>query len=62
MLVLSRKSGQSVLIGNDIEVYVDRINGDQVRLAVKAPRAVLVLRNEILKRNEANDERDGAGI
>lgn len=47
MLVLSRKSGQGLLLGKDIEITVLRVDGDQVRLGVKAPRNVTVLRKEL---------------
>ena len=47
MLVLTRKSSQSIMIGDDIEVSVLAITGDKVRIGIEAPRAVPVLRREI---------------
>jgi carbon storage regulator len=47
VLVLTRKSSQSILIGDDIEVSVLAIMGDKVRIGIEAPRAVPVLRREI---------------
>ncbi|WP_149678228.1 carbon storage regulator CsrA [Thermoclostridium caenicola] len=47
MLVLTRKKGQSVMIGHDIEISLIDIQGDQVRLGIKAPRSVAVHRKEI---------------
>ena len=47
MLVLSRKTSDSLLIGKDIEVVVVEIRGNTVRLGVKAPDDVKVLRGEI---------------
>lgn len=47
MLVLTRKKGQSVMIGEDIEITVADIQGDQIRLAIKAPRNVAIHRKEI---------------
>jgi len=47
MLVLSRKSGEQILIGEDIEVVVLEINGDHVKLGFTAPRYVPIFRAEI---------------
>jgi carbon storage regulator len=47
MLVLTRKKGQSVMIGHDIEISLIDIQGDQVRLGIKAPKSVAVHRKEI---------------
>lgn len=47
MLVLTRKSGQSIVIGEDIIVTVLEIRGDQVRLGIQAPRELPVYREEI---------------
>lgn len=49
MLVIARKTGQTLLIGDDIEVTVSAIRGDQVRLAINAPREVAVLRKEVVE-------------
>lgn len=48
MLVIARKTGQTLLIGDDIEVTVSAIRGDQVRLAINAPREISVLRKEVV--------------
>lgn len=47
MLVVTRRKGQRIVIGNDIEVVVSGISGSTVRLAVVAPRSVPVLRGEV---------------
>jgi carbon storage regulator len=47
VLVLTRKSSQSIMIGDDIEVSVLAITGDKVRIGIEAPRAVPILRREI---------------
>ena len=47
MLVLTRKLDQSIKIGDDIEITVVEVRGDQVRLGVAAPRDVTVHRREI---------------
>lgn len=49
MLVLTRRVGQTVKIGDDIEVTLVQINGDQVRLGIQAPRHVQVNRKEVLE-------------
>lgn len=50
MLVLTRKFGQSIVIGNDIVCTVLGINGNQVRLGIKAPKDLAVYRDEIHQR------------
>jgi carbon storage regulator len=47
MLILSRRVGECVTIGNDIVVRVVSISGNQIRLGITAPREVRVLREEI---------------
>ncbi len=47
MLVLSRKIGESILIGSDIRVEVVRQKGDSVVLGISAPDSYLVLREEL---------------
>ncbi|WIL39132.1 carbon storage regulator CsrA [Kurthia sp. YJT4] len=49
MLVLSRKIGESIMIGEGIEVKVISIDGDQVKLGIEAPRHIKVHRHEIFK-------------
>ena len=57
MLVLTRKTNQSIMIGDEIEVTILSVTGDKVRLGINAPRDVPVFRQEVY---EAIDER-GAG-
>lgn len=47
MLVLTRRLNQSIKIGDDVEITVIEVRGDQVRLGVSAPRDVAVHRKEI---------------
>jgi len=47
MLVLTRKVNQSIVIGEDVEVVVLEVRGEQVRLGIRAPRDVVVHRKEI---------------
>jgi carbon storage regulator len=50
MLILTRRVGETVIIGNDVDVTVLGVKGNQVRLGVKAPREVTVHREEIYQR------------
>jgi carbon storage regulator len=47
MLVLTRKSNQSIMIGDDIEVSVLSIMGEKVRIGIQAPRDIPVFRKEV---------------
>jgi carbon storage regulator len=47
MLVLSRKCDQSLILGEDITVTVLGIEGDRVKLGIRAPRSIPVLREEV---------------
>lgn len=49
MLVLSRKVGERIHIGNDIFVEVRRVAGNRVTLAVNAPKTVRILRGELME-------------
>ncbi len=49
MLVLSRKVGQRVLIGDDIAITVVRVSGGGVRLGIEAPESLSVVREELQK-------------
>ena len=58
MLVLTRKSNQSIMIGDDIEVSVLAIMGEKVRIGIEAPRSVPVFRKEVwieIQRDQAED-------
>ena len=59
MLVLTRKSNQSIMIGDDIEVSVLAIMGEKVRIGIAAPRDVPVFRKEVYL--EIQQERAGEG-
>lgn len=47
MLVLSRKINEKIRIGDDIEIMVVAVAGDQVRIGIEAPREVKILRSEV---------------
>ena len=48
MLVLIRNEGQSIKVGDHIEVHISEINGSQVKVAINAPREVKILRSELV--------------
>ena len=59
MLILTRRVGETVVIGDDVTVTVLGVKGNQVRLGVNAPREVAVHREEIfdrIKRQSAEDD------
>jgi carbon storage regulator len=56
MLILTRRTGETLRIGDDVEVTVMAVNGSQVRIGIKAPRSVAVDREEIAVRKR--HERD----
>lgn len=47
MLALARKVGESIMLGNDIEVTLLEIKGDQVKIGIGAPKSVPIYRKEI---------------
>ncbi|HOF89149.1 MAG TPA: carbon storage regulator CsrA [Armatimonadota bacterium] len=53
MLVLTRKTGQSIVIDGGIEITVLEVRGEQVRLGITAPREIRVNRKELLLREAA---------
>jgi carbon storage regulator len=57
MLILTRRAGESLRIGDDVEITVMAVNGSQVRIGIKAPRHVNVDRQEIAERKRL--EKDG---
>ncbi|ROR31550.1 carbon storage regulator CsrA [Mobilisporobacter senegalensis] len=57
MLALSRKLGESIVIGNDIEITILEVKGDQVKIGISAPKSVSIYRKEIyLQIQESNQE------
>lgn len=55
-LVLSRKAGESIDLGNDIRITVEKVLGNKVSISIQSPKELTILRTEILRRF-----RDGAG-
>jgi carbon storage regulator len=56
MLVLTRKAGQSIVIGDGIEVTVLSVAGDKVRIGVEADRDIPIYRDEVHRRIAAEGE------
>jgi carbon storage regulator len=59
MLVLTRKPGQSIMIGDGVEVQVLSVAGEKVRLGITAPRDVSIFRNEVYDRIESENNSGG---
>jgi carbon storage regulator len=65
MLVLTRKTNQSIMIGDDVEVQVLAVSRDKIRLGISAPRDIPVFRKEVYlsiqeERTAASGDGDGA--
>ncbi|WP_211749590.1 carbon storage regulator CsrA [Paenibacillus sp. Marseille-Q4541] len=56
MLVLSRKKGESIMIGEDIEITILGVDSETVRIGVKAPRHVDIYRKEIYEEIERTNQ------
>ena len=61
MLVLTRKSNQSIMIGDDIEVSVLAIMGEKVRIGIQAPRDIPVFRKEVYLEIQQERLQEGKG-
>jgi len=58
MLVIGRKKGESLLIGDDVEITIIKIENGSVKIAINAPREISILRKELYK--EVTDENQRA--
>lgn len=54
MLVLSRKTGEKIMVGDDIVITVTEIMGGRVRIGIEAPRETVILRQEIAGRRNGD--------
>ena len=55
MLVVTRKQGESILIGDDKEISVSKIEDGSVKIAIQAPREMSILRKELYKEVESEN-------
>ncbi len=56
MLILTRKTGETITIGDNIQIQVLSVKGGQVRIGIDAPREVLVNREEVFERLSVESE------
>ncbi|MBP1992644.1 carbon storage regulator CsrA [Paenibacillus eucommiae] len=56
MLVLSRKKGESIMIGDDIELVILDVGGDSIRVGIVAPKEVEIFRKEIYLTIQSSNE------
>ncbi len=61
MLVLTRKAGESIVIGSEIRVTVLELQGRQIRLGIEAPSSISVHRGEVYERIREENERAAEG-
>ena len=54
MLILQRRAGESVRIGDDIEITIVATEGGRVRLSISAPKEITILRSELIGARETN--------
>ncbi|OMP65800.1 carbon storage regulator CsrA [Domibacillus epiphyticus] len=62
MLVLSRKPGESLMIGDDIEITVVSVTGDQIKIGINAPKHIDVHRKEIYITISDENKSASAGV
>ena len=62
MLVLTRKTGEAIQIGDDIEITVVSIKGDQIKLGINAPKNIEIHRKEIYLEIQKENEDASKGI
>ena len=62
MLALARKVNESIMIGNDIEITVLEIKGDQIKLGVKAPKSVPIYRKELYVQIQEENKQAGSAV
>ena len=60
MLILTRRVGETLVIGDDVNVTVLGVRGNQVRLGVNAPKEVAVHREEIYQRIQKENDSDNS--
>ena len=58
MLVINRKSNESIIIGDNIEIIISEIDGDRVKVCIDAPKEISIVRKELLEAREVNKQSD----
>lgn len=56
MLILTRKKGESIKIGDEIEIFITEVKGDKVRIGISAPENMKITRTELYLTVENNKE------
>lgn len=62
MLALARKTNQSIMIGDDIEITLLEIKGDQVKIGINAPKSVPIYRKEIYIQIQEENKKAGEEV
>lgn len=62
MLVLTRKKDQAIVVGDGIEIVVTQIDGNTVKLGIKADKSVKIFRKEVLEEIESSNKTSIADI
>jgi carbon storage regulator len=61
MLILSRRVNESIIIGDDVKITVIKIEGNQVKIGIEAPREIEVHREEVYQRKQDETASNPAG-
>lgn len=61
MLVITRKKGESILIGDDIEITISKVEDGSVKLAINAPKEMTILRKELFEEIE-NENKEAINL
>ncbi len=58
MLILTRRVGESIQIGDDIQIVLLAIKGNQIRIGIEAPKNIPIVRTELLDKAKAKDKNE----
>ena len=59
MLILTRRVGETIMVGDEVTITVLGVNGNQIRIGIHAPREIAVHRKEVYERIQAESEEIG---